>query len=42
MYVCFLSLTAVFSEALMAELTEALKALVEVSHFMLQVHVLLV
>ncbi len=37
-----LSLTAVFSEALVAELTEALKALVEVSHFLLQVRVLLV
>lgn len=37
-----LSLTAVFSEALVAELTEALEALVEVSHFLLQVCVLLV
>lgn len=43
MCVCVvLSLTAVFSEALVAELTEALEALVEVSHFLLQVCVLLV
>lgn len=38
---CF-SRTAVFSEALVAELAEALEALVEVSHFLLQLRVLLV
>lgn len=41
MCVCFLLLTAVFSEALVAELAEALEALVDVSHFLLQVRVLL-
>ena len=41
-YFLSLSLTAVFGEALVAELTEALEALVEVSHFLLQVRVLLV
>lgn len=41
MCVCF-SLTAVFSEALVAQLTEAIEALVQISHFLLQVHVLLV
>lgn len=39
--VCFSCLTAIFTEALVAELTEALKALVEVSHFVLQLCVLL-
>lgn len=43
MCVCVvLPLTTVFGEALVAELTEALEALVEVSHFLLQVCVLLV
>lgn len=37
----FLSLTAVFGEALVAELTEAVETLVQVSHFLLQVCVLL-
>lgn len=37
-----LSLTAVFGEALVAELAETLEALVEASHFLLQVRVLLV
>ena len=39
--VCFLLLTTVFGEALVAELAEAFEALVEVSHFLLQVRVLL-
>lgn len=36
------SLTAVFCEALMAEFTQALEAVVDVLHFLLQVRVLLV
>lgn len=38
----FLSLTTVFSEALVAELAQSFKAVVEVPHFLLQVRVLLV
>lgn len=38
----FSLLTAVLGEALVAQFTEALKALAEVSHFLLQVRVLLV
>lgn len=38
---CF-ALTTVFSEPLVAELSETLKALVKVTHFLLQVFVLLV
>lgn len=37
-----LQLTTVFAETLVADLPEALEALVEVSHFLLQVRVLLV
>lgn len=36
------SLTAVFCEALVAEFTQALEAMVDVLHFLLQVRVLLV
>lgn len=39
---CSLVLTTVFGEALVAELTESLKALIEVSHFLLELCVLLV
>ncbi len=39
---CVFSLTTVFSESLMADLTESLEALVKISHFLLQVCVLLV
>lgn len=41
MSVLFRTLTAIFSEALVAELTEALEALVEVFHFLLQLRVFL-
>lgn len=38
---CFSFLTAVLREALMADFTEALEAVVEVSHLLLQLSVLL-
>lgn len=40
--VAFPSLTAVFSEAFVAEFTQAFEAVVDVPHFLLQVCVLLV